>query len=77
MGVDLTLALPGAGRVTDAFEAKKLLEVSGFRNQRFRGYSSTETTNLNNFIGEEPAFRGRRELGQIGIFNSTFHFMAA
>ena len=51
-----------SGRVTEAFGAKKLLEVNGL------GYSSTEITNLNDdFFGEEPAFPERRELGQIGI----------
>ncbi len=57
-------------QVRAAYEAKNLLEVNGFE-LKVRGYSSTETTTLNNIVGEEPAFRERRELGQIGV-----HFLA-
>ena len=53
-------------QVRAAFEAKNLLEVSGFE-LKVRGYSSTETTTLNNIVGEEPAFPERRELGQIDV----------
>jgi hypothetical protein len=43
--------------VRTAFEAQKILEINGW------GYSSTETTTLNNIFGEE------QELGQIGNFD--------